>query len=143
MPTSKECSFDWKSRLAEWTMGDYSAAWWNGLILFGWGLWLLMPFDTFSTTDSYKILSELASEYGWGLFMCLTSSAMIVGAARRDEWLIMYGSIVAGVSYLLIWASFAGSNWKTTAVWVYLPLSIRCFLLSRKYADKESDHGSQ
>lgn len=113
--------------------GKYSGPFFNGLILATWAIWVLLPFNAFDN-ENFRVLEEIAPEVTWGGAMLALSATMVVASFRRDRWLVSYGAVLAGVAYLMIWASYAASDWRGPSGPVYLILAIRCFLISKRFS---------
>lgn len=49
-----------------------------GIESFLWGLWLLLPFDTFSASPVYSVMNQIAPEHVWGIGMIVLGIAQIM-----------------------------------------------------------------
>lgn len=60
-----------------------------------WGIWLLLPFQTFYGTVVYDALSTVTTEKGWGLFILILGSihlaAIINGVIKYRRFMLMIG----------------------------------------------------
>lgn len=110
---------------------------WIGLILFSFGLWLVLPWGTFETsTRSFDAMAGLASEEAWGLVMLAGSGFLIRGTVRFDPEWASTGALVAAFCYFFIWSSFTTSNWRGVSTAVYFILMLRALLLYVAWRDE-------
>lgn len=112
-----------------------SGALWLGTILAGFGFWLLLPGETF-TTQSWARMADIASETGWGVSMMLGGALLLGGVRSGERAMIFPGLWIAVACYASISTSFATVNWHSTGVVTYGLLALRAFFLTRKYASK-------
>lgn len=86
---------------------------WEALVL---GITLLYPLDTFSTSITYKFLSEIACEATWGIWITLLSIAYFLALMSKYKKIRLvalfcitafWGFIAAGF-YI---GNYAGTGW--------------------------------
>jgi hypothetical protein len=103
------------------------------LCTLGLGIWLLLPFGTFATTEAYAILERVAPEWLWGLAWCGAGGFHLFrlltnGRRRRRQsifvmymlWLLM-AILTASGNYAGLAAAGYGLM-ALQAFWVYLRL---------------------
>jgi hypothetical protein len=85
-----------------------------------WGLWLLMPWDTFSTAAVFATLSAIVPEWVWGLATLVSGSLwLLVRPMHLRAWLALWAIFY----WLIISIAYAVGNYRSTAMAVY-PLYI-------------------
>lgn len=101
-----------------------------------WGLWLLLPLDTFGASPLWRTVQLLFSEAQLGTIVCAGGTgafvAMLWGSRQWRMWLTLFGAATwGGLSGLFIWANPAASSsvvypvLTLVAAWAYLRLAIR------------------
>lgn len=81
----KPANKGWKTilkQIIEW--GTKAAEFLMGMQAVGYGIWLLLPFPTFSI-DAYKYMKSWASEDSWGFALILAGLFQIVGLFIHNE----------------------------------------------------------
>lgn len=126
-------------RLRDPTLGGL----WIGLVLFSFGLWLMLPFETFSGSSSYEVMEALASELAWGVVMISGSVFLISGSLRDDPEWSSIGGLIAAFCYFFIWSSVTSANWRSTGSPVYFVLMVRSFMLWRAWHEQAVAHRRQ
>jgi hypothetical protein len=96
------------------------------LCALSWGVWLLLPFDTFSSSATFVLLARTAPEWVWGAFMCAGAITTLVGLYRRSCPVRRHGLIAMTIVWMIVWTSFAIGNWRSTAAVTYLWWAILC-----------------
>lgn len=84
-----------------WSADTRGAEVLSALVAWTWGLWLLLPWDTFSSVSSYSFMSSLLKETTWGALF------LFVGGLQS---LAMCGNVQlfrypAAVFALVLWVS--------------------------------------
>lgn len=95
-------------------------------LTFGWGTWMAMPWDTFGSAPSYRILEQIAPEWMWG------ATAIFIGTCRLCG--LLFGSFplrifAAGAGCGIWWSTWVGiaiHEWRSVGVPVYFVLSVFC-----------------
>lgn len=75
-----------------------------------WGVWLLLPLHTFSSSATYRPMSTIGNELGWGLvllFIALIQSAALVFEWRRWRFI---GALLSAAAYAFIAVMFGMGN---------------------------------
>jgi hypothetical protein len=83
---------------------------WAGTLTLVWGIWLLIPWDTFSDSRSYDLMAHVMPEWAWGSAFTIIGTMKVYAffccsqRVRRKMVLlliflysILYGSIIAAV----------------------------------------------
>jgi hypothetical protein len=84
-----------------------------------WGLILILPFDTFSSSSSYKAMAGIASEPCWGLFMLAIGTAQLFGMILNNYFIKRYSLLLATGIWVFISAMFGLSTFFSTASGTY------------------------
>lgn len=111
----------------------YSGPFFVGFTLFLMGGWLVAPWDTFSTSNLYSFMDEVAIEEAWGFVMMASSSFMVISAFRRRPRDVALGSLVAAMTWFLVMASFIAGNPSSITVPIGLVMTLRCMSIHREY----------
>lgn len=100
-----------------------------GVLMLGWGLQLLMPWDTFRSSIGYQVLAQIMPEGAWGLLLACVG-AIKIGAYLLDLWSWRLGATLGAV---MIWTflavAFGLANPYGTAVVVYPVLAFTSALV--------------
>lgn len=102
--------------------------WLCAIEMTSWGMWLLLPLNTFSTSDVYIVLSNHMSELQWGLLtfslgLIRCIALYINGWWRRTPIIRIITSVISAA----IWANIAATFWvlsggSSVAIPVYICL---------------------
>ena len=85
-----------------------------GVYAFTFGVWLLLPFQTFTSTSSYEIMQRLASEWIWGMAAASIGAVQIVSVVWMFAWGRKWDSLLATFFWSVIGITFLLSNWSST-----------------------------
>ena len=66
----------------------------TGLAVIGFGIILLLPFETFSRFPSYSYMASIANENVWGVVFVLSGMIQVVGAAMQKSTLVILGATI-------------------------------------------------
>ena len=91
----------------------------SGMLALFWGIILLLPFDTFSSTPSYFAMQTIAPEIAWGLAVAIGGMAQMISVLFLSNYA---RKLTAGISIFIWWfvaGMFIVSNSISTAVPVY------------------------
>lgn len=103
----------------------------SGLAMALWGLWLLIPWVTFST-PAYAFMYNLAPEWIWGAAMLVLGatqlSYVLLGNIQHRKWSMQIATLV----WLFIAVNFAIARIESTAVPIYSVFSLLCYWASTK-----------
>lgn len=127
-----------RERALEWFCAVHTA---------GWGVILLLPFDTFSS-PSYEILKRFGPEWCWGLGLTLLGLAwlgglLVNGARPKPTSRIRVVCATAGfIIYLLIGTGFAASHTTPPqGLTFFLIAAASIYSVFRATIDGEKPHG--
>lgn len=98
-----------------------------GLAL-GFGVWLLLPFDTFGTSATFGTLAELATEAVWGLAMATLGALWYFGILVKWKMLRQLTAGLCMVAWAFISMAFWDSNLSSTASITYPIFSLACMI---------------
>jgi hypothetical protein len=89
-----------------------------------WGVLLVLPGNTFSTTPSYDAMAHIMPEWCWGVMMLALSCQGIVGVVTAMQSLRRTAALYGVVSWSLIaWLLVLANPWATGG-YVYLLTAI-------------------
>ena len=91
----------------------------NSTLLIGWGAWLLLPFDSFTSSKAFTVLATYFSETTFGLIpvaigLYILYTLIAFRIARRR-----YGILAATAFWIFIAVIIGSSNIASTGVAVY------------------------
>lgn len=91
----------------------------SGVLMLGWGVQLLMPWDTFHTGIGYMVLSQLMPELAWGVLLSWAGFTQI-GAYLLNQWRVrLASSLGACMAWAFLAVAFGVSNPYGTGIIVY------------------------
>jgi len=96
-----------------------------------WGIVLIVPWDTFSTTPAYSVLARIANEEQWGLLALALAGVQVAG--MQSNWYIfgyemrISTLLVAACAWVAIGVLFGLGNPRGHAVVIYLLSGAACF----------------
>lgn len=100
----------------------------NATLLLVWAIVLLLPVDTFVTSQSYAAMRSWASEPVWATLASIVSGFALWGLNRRVSK-PRYIGLLGGVFFWgTVGATIASSNVAATGGWVYLAFANLCAL---------------
>lgn len=105
-----------------------------------WGFFLLLPFNTFSTSGSFNILGSIAPEFGWGMFVFIGGLLHVISISRNDIYWRRDLNMILYLVWLFFAINFIQANPYGTGTiiypmifigkaWVYLRISQQIRLL--------------
>lgn len=90
-------------------------------ILFG--MWLILPADTFNSAASYLVMSQIAPEWVWGAVTAMIGAGVAFGALRENPVILRISSLFGMFVWAVIGMSFMVSNNVSTAAVTYPTLA--------------------
>jgi hypothetical protein len=93
-------------RDAVWAIHMLSAA----VLLTHWGIWLMLPFDTFGACAGCRTMQVIAPEPIWGAAFSLVGVLLYVGSVLGHSRVQVVASGLAALAFALIASSLAWSN---------------------------------
>lgn len=85
---------------------------------------LLLPFDTFGASPSYRVMATIAPEEAWGLFYCFVGLIQSAALCGGVYWFRGPGALLAIVGWTAASLMFSISNPFTHAVGIYALLTL-------------------
>jgi hypothetical protein len=88
----------------------------SALQIFLWGLWLLLPFDSFASSKIFMNLEKIAPEWAWGF------AAVVIGASWvfcRNLKIRSLFALLTIMFWSVITLTYMQSNFMSTATVVY------------------------
>jgi hypothetical protein len=101
-----------------------------------WGIWLILPLDTFSSSQVYSIISRILPEWVWGIIF-LTAGILQIYSVHQYHWafrrlmatVVLFLWVIVDVS---LWVSRSSSAASITylvfalsAMWCVVAISVR------------------
>jgi hypothetical protein len=84
------------------------------------GLYLLLPFSTFQSSQSFAIMAAIAPEWAWGAVIFAGGVGLLVAVLRGDIWWRLHILILLAYLWLAIAAAFIVSSYQSIAVISYV-----------------------
>lgn len=119
----------------------YSGPFFQGLIVFAMGVWILASGNGLATSPKYELMEEFASPIAWGSGLILCSVLIIVGSLSRKPREVAMGSMIIGAAWLLMFASFFTAEAESPINAIALVMILRCVSLFREFMT-QFDHVS-
>ena len=111
----------------------YSGPFFQGLVVFCMGMWVLVFEDTFAVSEKYALMEEFASELAWGVGLIIISSLIIIGSLSRKPREVAIGSAVIGGAWFLMFASFIAASPASPMNAIAFVMILRCMSLFREF----------
>ena len=93
-----------------------------------WGIWLLLPLDTFGASVAFTVLGQLGPEWMWGLLMGGAGLQGLWGAYKGSYTMRRWSLLVQAGCWLAIWCAFVLSSWRSTTTIHYIWWVVLCVL---------------
>lgn len=119
-----------------WGLNTLSAELFLSALALSWGMWLLLPFESYTTTPTYRYLSAWGPEWIFGMLTMLVGIIQYVGVLLGvtnyfQQWRFRIGGGILGVA---IWGSIALSFWLSnpfsTAPIIYTITLLGCMFIA-------------
>ena len=117
----------------------YSGPFFMGLMLFAVGVSLLLPYDTFSTAESYDVMEDWASEIGWGVFMVAASGHIVIASLRRQPEFVALGALTAAFGWLVTTVSVGLANPEGLLFPIVGILCLRAVSIHNEFKARKND----
>jgi hypothetical protein len=85
-----------------------------------WGVWLLLPFDTFGSSATFRVLPMIAPEWAWGAVFVTVSLLLLFGILRCSRAIRRHALLFLSLLWLATWSALVISNWRSTAATNYI-----------------------
>ncbi len=79
-------------------------------LLFWWAIVLLLPYDTFGSSEGYHSMASIASEETWGFAILAIAIINLIGLAKGHQKIRMIGLLLAMGLWVFVAMMFALSN---------------------------------
>jgi hypothetical protein len=104
-------------RDAVWAVHMISAA----TLLLPWGVWLMLPLDTFAACAGCRTMQVIAPEPIWGAAFCIVGTLLYVGTVLGHSRVQVVAAALATLSFALIasmlfWSNFYSGGWLTFTI---------------------------
>jgi hypothetical protein len=96
----------------------------NSVLITGWGLWLLLPFETFSSTNAFAVLDVFIAEELFGLIPLIIGVYIIYTLIAMRIKRRRYGLLAASAFWIFISIIIAISNISFVGVVVYAVIAL-------------------
>lgn len=103
----------------------------TGIASLFWGIWLLLPIQSFGTA-SYAFINSLAPESAWGGFMLVSGSLQLLFAVRGNFHSREVSMKFSALGWAFIATGFILSGTWSTAIPMYTIVSISAYWASLK-----------
>lgn len=117
----------------------YSGPLFIGLALAACGIQLLVPSNTFGTSESYAVMEDWASEPAWGIFLSACSVHMIISSIKRKPEMVSIGALVAAFGWLVMWVSVVLGNPSGLLMPITFVMILRSMSIFREFSDRQHD----
>jgi len=94
-----------------------------------WGLWVLLPFDSFSSAQVSHILTHIGSEWMWGIFATLVGVLWLLVKKLKLRAIL---AVISMVFWTVISFTYILSNYNSTATGAY-PVAV--FIASMAFSE--------
>ena len=85
-----------------------------------WGIWLLLPFNTYGSSVTFSVLADIAPEWVVGSAMFLAGLLLFVGGVRQSYCLRRWSLVAIALMWAILWMAFLLGNWRSTATVTYI-----------------------
>lgn len=97
-----------------------------GLLTASWGIWLLMPWETFGTAKLYSKMDEFAPEWAWGTWALICGALIIFAVAKG-----LYKTLSFAIGFAVWhWATVSSmmwwGDWQNTGGLTYSFITLYC-----------------
>ena len=104
-------------RDAVWAVHVMSAV----ILLLPWGVWLMLPFNTFGAGAAYRTMGAIAPEHVWGVCFSTVGTLLYIGAVLGHRRVQIWAASLACLSFALIasmflWGAPYGAGWLTFCI---------------------------
>lgn len=89
-----------------------------------WGIWLLLPWDSFSTSEVFRLMANLAPEWVWGIFVLSSGIFHLTAVISNNLKTSLIASLITLFTFTILFVLTAFSNYKATAVVTYFTLLV-------------------
>jgi len=93
---------------------------WLDIAMGLWGFWLLLPYDTFSTSHSYDGIAYFMSEPAFGALMLIVSLAQFWSIAKENYLVRRYALLAHATIALFIVLAVAAVNFASTGIAAFI-----------------------
>lgn len=98
---------------------------WLDLAIASWGIYLVLPFDTFASSPTYRGISGLVPENVLGLSMIVIAMTQFFGIGA-SHMMRRYALLAGSTICLFIMLTFVYSNPQSTGIPTFFALSMGC-----------------
>jgi hypothetical protein len=112
----------------------------SGLLMLGWGIQLLLPWDTFTTAQSYQAMAVLFTEESWGVLLGTVGLLQLGAYIFNTIKLRLVASVAACMIWSFIGALFGISNIQGVGWIVYVFLAMVCALVFWRIRTRRVPH---
>lgn len=98
---------------------------WLDLAIASWGIYLVLPFDTFASSPTYRAVSDIVPEHVLGLFMIVIAMVQFCGIGM-SHMMRRYALLAGSTICLFIMLTFTYSNIQSAGIPTFFALSMGC-----------------
>lgn len=88
-----------------------------GAYTFLWGLWIALPWDTFTRGPIYDMMAILAPEPIWGASAMVIGSIILYGVAKNSFTYLRRGALIGFYYWFVISGFYLLGSWESTG-WI-------------------------
>ncbi len=99
----------------------------SGLTAALWGLWLLLPWDTFEPSPGFSVMRVLAPEWGWGLVMTFIGISQLYALLIDERRPRLNFSLMASAAWVFIATAVGWANPTGTGVIIFSMFALSAF----------------
>lgn len=101
----------------------------SGLLFLGWGIQLLLPWQTFASSGGYAVLAAVLPENAWGTLLALLGVLKIGAYLLAKHRARLAGSLVGSMTWAFFSVAFGVANPAGTGIVVYPFLAVLSALI--------------
>ena len=84
-----------------------------------WGTWLLVPWDMFSASKTFRFMNTIAPEWVWGLTVCLLGVCQLCGLLVKSYKTRRLAAVLSIFTWTLVSIAVIAGNYQSTATIIY------------------------
>lgn len=97
-----------------------------GVYTFVWGLWLALPWATFTRSPIYEMMNSLAPELVWGIAAMLIGAIMLCGVIMQGYKALRRGAAAGFYYWFVVSGFYLMGSWESVGWINALMVSIYC-----------------
>jgi hypothetical protein len=104
-----------------------------------WGIWLLMPWQSFASTPTFAFAHRVAPEWAWGTVVTTGGMLLFTGLLMVSRPIRRAALMLLSLTWLSVWVALTVGNWQSTATIIYVHMAVMCAFayLRLSYANQQ------